>query len=104
MHEDKTHNSTVSAADLEQNTRGSSFRKNENKEVDTRCSINIHSVRKRLVDCEGVSGKAAVDGLVHGGVLEDDSAKFVKKYSQTQEKAKGLEYTIIEIKWGDYDF
>lgn len=63
------------------------------------CRIHVHSIRKRLADPDGVSIKAAIDGLVHAGVLEDDSAKYVKGVSYSQEKAvRGEEeQTIITI-------
>ena len=60
-------------------------------------NIHIHSIRKRLVDPDGISGKAAIDGLVHAGLLEDDSCKFVEEVRYTQEKG-AEEKTIITIK------
>jgi len=64
---------------------------------DSRVCIHIHSIRKRLVDADGVSAKAAIDGLVRCKVLHDDSAKFVESVTYSQEK--GLEEkTIITIK------
>lgn len=58
--------------------------------------ITIHSIRKRLADIDGISGKAVIDGLVKAGVLEDDSPKFVKEVRHTQEQGK-VEKTIIRI-------
>jgi len=64
---------------------------------DTPVRIHIHSIRKRLVDADGVSAKAAIDGLVRCKVLQDDSAKYVESVTHSQEK--GLEEkTIITIK------
>jgi len=60
-------------------------------------SIHIHSIRKRLTDCDGTSGKAAIDGLVLAGIIEDDSPKFVKSVTFSQEKVDGPEKTIIRI-------
>ncbi len=60
-------------------------------------SIHIRSVRKRLADSDGISGKAAIDGLVHCGILQDDSAKFVEEVTYSQKKTKGPEYTEIII-------
>jgi len=61
--------------------------------------IHFHCYRKRLCDIDGISGKAAIDGLVHAGVLVDDSPQYVKEVSYSQEKcAKGeAEKTIITI-------
>ena len=94
MHKDR---SSVSAADMEPNSSNGTFRKNEFAPLDTPCRINIHSVRKRLTDPDGVSAKAAIDGLVHGGILIDDSPEFVKSVTYTQEKAVDEEYTVITI-------
>lgn len=58
--------------------------------------IHIHSIRKRLTDADGVSAKAAIDGLVKAGVLEDDSPEFVQEVSYSQEKGKE-EKTIITL-------
>lgn len=60
--------------------------------------IHIHSIRNRLADPDGVSGKAAIDGLVKGAILADDTAKQVEKVSYSQEKASGRpEETIISV-------
>lgn len=61
--------------------------------------IHIHSVRKRDVDADGISAKAAIDGLVHGGLLQDDSPRYVKEVSYSQEKGSEEEViiTIEEI-------
>ena len=58
--------------------------------------IHCHSVRKRLVDPDAVSIKAALDGIVEAGVIEDDKAEFVKEISFSQEKGSD-EKTIITI-------
>lgn len=71
------------------------------EEMATQCRIHIHSKRKRLTDADGVSAKAAIDGLVHGGLLQDDSPEFVQEVSYSQAKAKNEE-TIIEV-WIDED-
>ena len=57
--------------------------------------ITVHSRRKRLCDPDGISGKAAIDGLVKAGLLEDDSAKFVTEVRYTQEKSKDENTTLI---------
>ena len=59
----------------------------------------MHSRRKRLCDTDGVSAKAVIDGLRKGGVLIDDSPKYVKEVSYSQEKCKAgeEEETVISI-------
>lgn len=64
-------------------------------------NIHIHSVRKRLIDPDGCSGKAAIDGLVHAGVIPDDSADFVSGVSYSQEKGSE-ERTVITITFPEY--
>ena len=67
-------------------------------QLDQRVRIHFHSKRRRLADPDGISCKAAIDGLVQGGILRDDSAKFVKEVSFSQEIA-GDEETVIDITW-----
>lgn len=62
---------------------------------DRKVSIHIHSVRKREVDSDGVSAKAAIDGLVEAGLLQDDSPKWVKEVSYSQEKGTPEETYLI---------
>jgi len=59
--------------------------------------ITFVSYRKRLCDPDGISYKAAIDGLVKAGVLADDSPKEVKeiKFRQIQSSE---EKTVIEVK------
>ena len=69
--------------------------------LDTCCRLHVHSRRYRLADADGLSAKAVIDGLVHAGVLQDDSPQYVKSVTQTQEKItkKETEETIITIEW-----
>lgn len=61
--------------------------------------IHFHSQRRRFADPDGLSGKAVIDGLVHFGILEDDSAQFVSEVRFTQSKVpKGEpEKTVVVI-------
>ena len=59
-------------------------------------TITITGYRKRLADSDGQSAKAAIDGLVHAGVLNDDSPKWVNEVRYRQVKAKE-EKTVILI-------
>ena len=89
----------ISLSDLESFIVHESLSKGEFEAMAAQCSIHIHSKRKRLTDADGVSAKASIDGLVHGGLLQDDSPQFVQEVSYSQAKAKEEE-TIIEI-WVD---
>ena len=86
----------LSVADLEQNTSNEAEGSHAAKEINTPVSINVHSVRKRVGDVDGISAKAAIDGLITGGLLRDDSPRFVNRVSYTQEPGKE-EKTIITI-------
>ena len=66
---------------------------------DSPVRIRIHSYRSRLADCDGVSGKAAIDALVLCGIIKDDTTKEVVEvsYGQTKVKTKSEEKTVITI-------
>ena len=65
---------------------------------DEKAKIVITSYRHRLVDVDGISVKAAVDGLVHAGVLEDDGPDYVREIVLRQRKSS-KERTVIKITW-----
>ena len=88
---------TSQAPNLERTACHEQVAKKKSPRFSTPVSIHIHSLRKRLADPDGVSAKAAVDGLVRGGILEDDNAQFVKEVSFSQEKRKE-EQTIITVR------
>jgi hypothetical protein len=85
-----------SLANMEPNTRNAPDGPESPSGFYSPCSIHFHSVRKRLADSDGISGKAAIDGLVHAKILPDDSPKYVKEVTHTQEKGD-VEETIITI-------
>jgi len=95
----RANKTTISPANVEPSAGNESLATGKVKKMDTPCCINIHSRRYRLTDADGCSGKAAIDGLVHAGVLPDDSAKYVEKVSHTQEKIKKpeIEETILTL-------
>ena len=66
---------------------------------DSPVRIVFRHYRKRIIDVDNVSGKAAVDGLVAAGILENDSPKYVKEIQHVQVKCgKGeAESTHIQI-------
>jgi len=68
----------------------------EDKEMDQKCRIHVHSRRRRLADPDGISAKAAIDGLRLGGLLKDDSARYVKSVTFSQELSEEDE-TIIGL-------
>ena len=88
---------TVSPADMEPDIGDEPTGENEMQKDNPLVDIHIHSKRHRLTDPGGVSDKWVVDALVTGGLLPDDSAKYVKGIPHTQEKTKGPEITEITI-------
>ena len=62
-------------------------------------SIAVHHYRCRLADPDGLSIKAALDGIVHCGLLRDDSAKEITEIRHFQHKVKNAdeERTVITI-------
>jgi hypothetical protein len=66
---------------------------------DSRVDIEIVSYRSRLADADGISAKAAIDGLVAAGILRDDSAKEISevRYRQVKVKNEADEKTEIVI-------
>jgi len=96
MNENQT---TIPFAYMEQTTSNAPLGAKETPRLDSPCSLHIHSRRHRLTDPDGISAKAAIDGLVLAGVLPDDSAKCVSQVTFSQEKigSQEIEETIIEI-------
>jgi len=84
------------AADLECPPRDAPVEAKESPRHPSRVSITIHSYRKRLADPDGISAKAAIDGLVMCGILVDDSAEYVEEVRFKQTKSK-IEKTVIVI-------
>jgi len=97
LSEKADNNITVQVANLESVAINALYAKKQADKIFERCSIHFHYKRKRLADTDGCSHKATIDGIVASGILEDDSAEFVKKVSQSQEKVKDGEETIITI-------
>ena len=91
-------NTAIPAADLEPDFSHGPLGEKETPGLDSRCCIHIHSIRKRLTDPDGASGKAAIDGLVRGGLLKDDKTQYVKEVTYSQEKGSPEE-TIITLTW-----
>jgi hypothetical protein len=99
MPEKNNNRNTSAATDLEQGTVDATLRANEAPRILAPCRINFHSVRHRLADIDGLSGKAVLDGIVLAGILSDDSPKFVKEVSHSQTKGNKAEAekTIVTI-------
>ena len=81
---------------MEQNSGDAPLGTEEAPRLDTPVNIRVISYRSRPHDTDGISAKAALDGLVRRGILPDDTTKEV--ISITFESVKSaVEKTIIEI-------
>ena len=65
--------------------------KDEVEAFDTPVNCIVISYRSRLADADGISAKAAIDGCVHRGILQDDDARWVKEVRHRQIKVKNKE-------------
>ena len=88
---------TVSPADMEPDIGNAPFPEEATSRPDPPVRIHIHSLRHRLADADGISGKAVIDGLTHAGIFPSDSPENVKEVTYSQEKTKGAEFTEITI-------
>lgn len=86
----------LSATNMESNFGNEPVGKEKTERLDSRVDIHIISYRKRKHDPDGVSAKAALDGLVRCGILTDDSTKEIRKVTFESIISKE-EQTIIEI-------
>lgn len=89
-------NPAVPTAHVERDPGHESPRADEAQEVHPRFRIRIHHRSRRLADATGRSHKAAVDGIVRGGILRDDSPRFLAEIVETYEKA-GVDETVITV-------
>jgi len=95
--ENETNNRTgLAASHLEQDTSNAPLGTQETARFNSPVNIHIHSIRKRLCDADGISAKAAIDGLVKAGIIIDDAPVYVRQVSYSQEKCK-IERTIITL-------
>jgi len=96
---DETKNSLASpVAHLEQNLGHAYLGEKATPRFNSQVHIHVHSIRRRLADCDGLSAKAAIDGLIKAGILRADTAQAIKEITYSQEKTTGAERTEITIK------
>ena len=85
------------AADMELSTRRESVGAGKGAAFIARASITIISYRIRLADADGISAKAAIDGLVMCGILADDTTKEIAEVRYRQIKVKNASDEKTEI-------
>lgn len=86
-------------ANVERNTCNEPMGKGKVAAFDTRVRITVVSYRTTLADADGVSAKAAIDGLVRARIILDDSTRYVKEVRYRQIKVKTIEEeeTVLKI-------
>ena len=86
-------------ADLERTARHEPVATRQGPAFRAPVSLRFDHFRCRLADPDGLSAKAAIDGLVHCGILRDDSAKEITEIRHFQHKVAkpSDEKTIITI-------
>lgn len=82
-------------ADLESDTSDAPVAENELTPFTSQVRITFHHTRVRLADLDGLSGKAAIDGLIEAGVLATDSPEQVAEVRTIQIKGKPEETKIV---------
>ena len=64
--------------------------------------ITVINMRKRPIDIDNLSTKALIDGLVHAGVLVDDSPEYVNEVVVKQFQSDN-ERVIVQVSWREDD-
>lgn len=83
FHEDSD---TGADAELEQNPGYASDGSQKVEAFNSPVSIRFTHYRNRLIDIDNYCVKAVIDGLVHGGVLADDTPEQVAEVTHCQVK------------------
>ena len=96
MNEKNDNRNTNADANVEPNVSDASLGKKGSPTFDSLVRVSFHHIRKRLADIDGLSGKAALDGVVEAKILATDSPKQVTQVTHSQSKGKE-EATIITI-------
>lgn len=86
----------VSAADVEFNHPAERARSDAPDKIHPRYRLRVLHRSRHLADATGRSHKAAVDGLVRGGILPDDSPEYLEEITERWEQRQNEE-TVIEI-------
>lgn len=90
------HRVAVPVADVERGVGDAAAAADAGEAVDSQFRIKFHSRRGRWIDSDGLYSKAAIDGLREGGILVDDSPRYVAGVEYSQEISKNEE-TVIEL-------
>ena len=87
------------AANVERTASDESIPQSRPTPFDSQVRVRIDTFRVRLGDADSVSAKAAIDGLVHCGVLRGDSLKEIEEPVEIyQHKVKNRSEEKTEIR------
>lgn len=86
----------LAAANVEQNIGNVGEGTDTAKAHAAPCDIVIHSIRRRLADSDGLSGKAVIDGIVQAKLLISDSPTHVRSVRFSQETGN-VEKTVVSM-------
>ena len=84
-------------ADRELSASRQSMAAGKGAAFDSPVNLEIVSYRSRLADADGISAKAAIDGLVMCGILSDDTTKEIREVRYRQVKVKNANEEKTEI-------
>jgi hypothetical protein len=85
------------AANVELPTRSEPMAAGKGAAFDSPVDITVVSYRSRLCDADGISAKAAIDGLVMCGILADDTTKEIREVRYRQVKVKNANEEKTEL-------
>ena len=99
MNEQPNNYTTVRTTNLESRARHALLGAQKITGLAAPCRIHIHSKRHRLTDPDGVCAKYVIDGLIHCGLLPDDSPHWIQSITFSQEKIASTqdEATVVTI-------
>jgi len=90
------HHPAIPAADAKPARRAEPAAEDAAEKIHPRYRIDIHHRSRRLADATGRSHKAAVDGIVRGGILPDDGPEYLEEIRETRRQGERDE-TVIEV-------
>ena len=96
MSNEANYRNPAADANLEPNSGDAPDEPQETPRFTTPCRLSFTHTRAQLADLDNLSVKAAIDGVVHAGVLADDTPQQVAEITTDQVKGKP-EKTVIVI-------
>lgn len=94
--EHNPHHSPLPPTDMEPGLADALPRKTHPVQMDQRVCVRVHSKGRRLADTEGYCVKPVFDAFTKAGIWRDDSGRYIKEVSFSQEVSE-VEETIIDI-------